>query len=375
MVRELEGYLAKYLKDPNKLPDRRPTCRLSKRDHAYSNQNGQKVDAINYLTCRLRDLESEIHKVRESIDKRNAMPFGFASYSRVEQAHSVAFKARKTHPHGSVIQLAPKPTDLIWNNIPLSKAERRWKTVWIDLWVALLTVVWILPNALIALFLSNLSNLGKVWSAFGRELQRDPIGWAIVQGVASPAITSLFYFYLPSIFRRLSAQQGDLTKTSRERHVMHKLYAFFVFNNFVVFSLFAAAWGYVAAVVAAKDSSSSLWQALEAGDLLDKLMTAFCGDSLFWLAWLLQRNLGAAIDLSQVVNLAWGSFSRHFMSPTPRQLIELSAPQPFDYASYYNYFLFYATIALCFATVQPLSLPVTALYFVLDSWLKKYLLL
>jgi hypothetical protein len=83
------------------------------------------------------------------------------------------------------------------------------------------------------------------------------------------------------------------------------------------------------------------------------------------------------------------------MSPTPRQLIEWTAPPPFDYASYYNYvgdefkllsrglgdtnleqqFLFYATVALCFATLQPIVLPVTALYFALDSWLKKYLLM
>lgn len=48
---------------------------------------------------------------------------------------------------------------------------------------------------------------------------------------------------------------------------------------------------------------------------------------------------------------------------------------PFDYASYYNYFLFYATVALCFSTLQPLVLPVTALYFSLDAFLKKYLLM
>ncbi|KAI7060254.1 DUF221 family protein, partial [Hortaea werneckii] len=53
----------------------------------------------------------------------------------------------------------------------------------------------------------------------------------------------------------------------------------------------------------------------------------------------------------------------------------LSAPQPFDYASYYNYFLFYSTVAFCYAGLQPLALPVTAFYFWIDSWIKKYLLL
>jgi hypothetical protein len=93
------------------------------------------------------------------------------------------------------------------------------------------------------------------------------------------------------------------------------------------------------------------------------------------ITWLVQRNLGAAIDLAQVVNLAWGSFSRKFLNPTPRDLIQRTAPPPFDYASYYNYFLFYSTVALCFAALQPVTLVVTAFYFTLDASMKKYLLL
>lgn len=63
------------------------------------------------------------------------------------------------------------------------------------------------------------------------------------------------------------------------------------------------------------------------------------------------------------------------MSPTPRQMIEWTAPPVFDYATYYNYFLFYATIGLVFATIQPLVLPIAFLYFLIDSFLKKYCLM
>ena len=59
----------------------------------------------------------------------------------------------------------------------------------------------------------------------------------------------------------------------------------------------------------------------------------------------------------------------------PRELIQLSAPQPFEYASYFNLFLFYATVAMCFATIQPLVLLVTAAYFSIESFFKKYLIL
>ncbi|KAG9972808.1 DUF221 family protein, partial [Aureobasidium melanogenum] len=216
-VRNLESVLAKYLSNPNKLPPKRPTCSVNKSDQTY--RKGQKVDAIEYLTARIKELEMQIKEVRESIDKRNAMSYGFASYESIADAHTVAFKARKKGPQKTSIRLAPRPHDLIWKNLPMTSKQRSWQTFINNLWVAVLTVVWVAPNALIAIFLSNLSNLGLVWPAFKTQLSNHSVGWAIVQGVAAPALTSLFYYFLPTIFRRLSNNAGDLSKTSRERHV------------------------------------------------------------------------------------------------------------------------------------------------------------
>ena len=372
-VRELESVLSKYLRNPEKLPATRPTLRPSKK---YRESNGgEKVDAIDYLTDRIRELETEIEFVREGVDKRNPMPYGFASYERIEEAHTVAYAARNKHPKGATIKLAPKPNDLIWPNLPLSPKSKSWKRFMNNLWITLLTFVWIAPNALIAVFLSNLSNLAAVWKGFQKNFIAHHTSWSIVQGIASPALTSLIYLILPIIFRRLSARAGDTTKTSRERHVASKLYAFFVFNNLIVFSVFGVIWGFVASVMDKKKTNQHIWDAIKEAQFFINLLNGLCLISPFWLTWMLQRNLGAAADLAQVLTLTWTWFARTFMSPTPRQTIEWTAPQNFDYAVYHNYFLFYATVALCFATLQPLVLPVTALYFAIDYWLKKYLLL
>jgi calcium permeable stress-gated cation channel len=372
-VRKLESVLAKYLKDPDNLPLERPTIKPSKKDRRADNM--EKVDAIDYLTNRIKDLEVEIKDVRESIDKRNPMPYGFATYDRIEDAHVVAYEGRKKKPLGVRVRLAPRPNDLLWPNLGLSKGIRARKRITINFWVFLLTVIWIVPNALIAVFLSNLTNLKGIWPAFAQSFNAHPGTWQAVQAILAPALLSLVYLLLPIFFRRLSTRSGDLTKTSRERHVTHKLYAFFVFNNLFVFSLFSTLWRFVAGVVANTQNGQDAWQAIQDQNLPNLLLQAFCVVSNFWFIWLIQRNLGAAIDLAQLFNLAWKWFARTFMSPTPRQAIEWTAPPPFDYATYYNWFLFYATVALCFATVQPLVLLVTFVYFVIDCWLKKYLLL
>lgn len=106
-----------------------------------------------------------------------------------------------------------------------------------------------------------------------------------------------------------------------------------------------------------------------------KIAVAIFDVSTFWITYLLQRNLGAMLDLIQIVPLLWKSFASNFLSPTTRERIEWTAPPYFDYATYYNYFLFYLTIALCFSTIQPLVLPVVWLYFLIDCLMKKYALM
>lgn len=244
-----------------------------------------------------------------------------------------------------------------------------------NLWMTLLTLVWAAPNALISIFLVNLTNLGRVWKAFDQSLQSNKTWWSIVQGVASPAITSLVYLVLPIIFRRFAIKAGDTSKTARERHVAAKLYTFFVFNFLIVFSLFSSVWSFVSTVINKTNDNDDAWDAIVDANFGAGLFRSLCGISPFWITWLLQRNLGAAIDLAQLWTLVWSFCIRKFSSPTPREMIELTAPPPFDYASYYNYFLFYSTVALCYGMIQPLVLPACFAYFALDVYMKKYLLL
>jgi len=374
-VRELEEHLAKYLKNPDRLPAKRPTCKPHKNDKSYGTYpSGSKVDAIEYLTGRVKELEREIREVRQSVDKRNPMPYGFASYESIPVAHGVAYAARNKGPQGTAIRLAPKPNDIIWKNLKLPASRRKTQNIMNAIWVTLLTIAWVPPNILIAVFLSNLSALGDLWPAFQSSLERYRVFWSIVQGVLAPAITTFFYLYLPAIFRKMSMNAGDVSKTSRERHVARSLYSFFCFNNLIVFSLFSSFFSLILAMTG-HSSDPNNQKPTNAEEFLTYFYKGLCNVSLYWLCWLLQRNMGTAVDLAQLVTLAWGSFSRRYLSPTPRRLIELSAPQPFDYAGYYNYFLFVSTVAICFAPIQPLVLVVTALYFWIDSFIKKYLLL
>ncbi|KAF1933928.1 DUF221-domain-containing protein [Didymella exigua CBS 183.55] len=369
-VRELEQHLAKYLSNPNQLPAKRPTCKVKKDDTTAYGKG--RVDAIEYLTDRIARLEVSIKEVREGVDMRNPMSYGFASFARIEDAHAVAYATRKKGPRGCDVYLAPKPNDLLWQNLSMSRKTRRARAFWDGLWMVLLTVAFIVPNILTSAFLSNFANLGLVWRDFQTNLNAHPTGWAIVQGILAPLVQTLMYLGVPIVFRRLFTHSGDVSKTSRERHVASRLYAFYVFNNLVVFSVFGSVWRFVAAVIGAQDIG--VWDAMKQGQPFTQLVTGLCNVSTFWLTWQMQRNLGAAIDLSQAWTFAWSWCRRTFFSPTPRELIELSAPPPFAYAEYYNNYLFVTTVGLCMGCLQPIIFPVTAFYVGMDVVFKKYLL-
>ena len=372
-VRKLESILSKYLKNPERLPARKP---MMKPPGGYKGQTlaGGNIDAIDFYRWKIDSLEKNINGMRQASEGREVMPYGFATWEHVAQAHVVAYAARNKTPEGAKIRLAPKPNDIIWKNMSLTKGELRRKKFFNGIWIALLTVAWTPLNAGMAVFLSNLSNLGSLWPGFQRELERDKTFWSVVQGIAAPAITSLIYLVLPTIFRRLQVRAGDVTKTARERHVLRNLFTFFILNNLIVYSLFSSLWQFISSAI--DHQSEGVWDALQSGDFFLTVTTQLCQSiSAFWVNWILQRNLGAAIDLAQLWTLFYQWFAKTFLAPTPRQKIEWTAPQRFEYAAYYNYFLFYTAVSLCFATLQPIILLCTAFYFIIDSVLKKYLLM
>ncbi|TLD36361.1 DUF221-domain-containing protein [Venturia nashicola] len=369
-VRTLEVHLAKYLADPERLPSQRPMCKPFKDD--WQDRGNDKVDAIDYLNYRRRRLEITIEEIRKTIDQRDAMSYGFISYGNIEDAHSVAYAARKKAPYKSTIRLAPKPNDLLWKNLSMTRGSRRTRGFWNGLWMVLLTIAFIPLNILSAVFLSDFSHLGLIWHGFSANLNAHPAAWGIAQGILAPSFQFFIFLALPTIFRRLYNQAGDVSKTSRERHVMTRLYAFFIINNLIVFSVFGIAFRFLAAVIEAKDES--VWDAIKNAHIFANLMAGLCNLSPFWLTYAMQQNLSAAIDIAQLLPLVIAWYRRKFTHPTPRQLLELGAPQTFDYASYYNSYLYVATVGLCFGVLQPIIFAATAFYLVIELWFKRYLL-
>lgn len=228
----------------------------------------------------------KIELLMRSPGELKPLSYGFVVFKTIQEAHTRAYRYREGGPQGTTIQLATDQHNFIWDNLHRSEDQRRRRRWRNSLATTVLTVAWIVPNAFIAVFLCNLSSLGLVWPAFQRNLHAHHTAWGVFQGIVPAAVTFLFYLCLPTIFRRIAGNSGDIMKTSRERHVAHKLLSFFLFNNLVVFSLFSTFWRFGAALLNA--SSDVLLE----DDLFQNIVLTLIDVTPYWCSWLLQRNLG-----------------------------------------------------------------------------------
>lgn len=96
-------------------------------------------------------------------------------------------------------------------------------------------------------------------------------------------------------------------------------------------------WSTVKQFINNAQTSGVDWDSIKELHFGDRTAIAIFDISVFWITYLLQRNLGALLDLAQLFSLIGKSFTIRFLSPTPRQKIEWSAPPSFDYATFYNY--------------------------------------
>jgi hypothetical protein len=370
IVFRLEKILAKYLRDPNNLPLHRPV---------YKTAGGAKVDAIDHFFTKQNRVERQLVDARRAVDENRCLPYGFILFRSVKACHEFARTMEKKRRGQLYSELASRPEDIIWDNIVLTRVERNSKQLWGDFLFVCLVVGWIVPNAFMGTFLSQLSRMGVLWPAFGRFIVAYPVAFSLLQGALSPAVTAMVFLILPMLMRRLIQWQGKVTRHEREVDVTKRLYIFFVFNNLFIFTTFSIVWGVVTTVLTLRREQSSrlsLGEVFAQLGLAEQIAQAVLGVSSFWIMYVLRVNLGAVLDLLQLTTLMYPEFQRRFRSPTPRETAEWeSAERRFDFASYYNWLLFYATIGFAFAVVQPLVLPVLAMYFGLDVIYKRYLLL
>ncbi|CAG8472360.1 10585_t:CDS:2 [Dentiscutata erythropus] len=344
-VRKLESVLAKYLSDPDNIPETRP-------HHRQGGLRGTPVDSIDYYTQRIQSLENQIFECRNSMSDRKPLNYGFVSFTNIPDAHKVAKELRDQslvqrtqNVISPKVRLAPLPKDMIWSNLSLSDAIRGPKILIGHALFIALCFFWLVPITFISTF-AQVKNIEVIFP-FARGLSNNGFISGLLQAWMTPLLLALFFLILPTILRQLAKQQGKITKSSLDRSTLGKLYLFFIINSIIIYtsaSTIIDTWTKIKLKIDEGDTNlRDFYLVIKQSKFLDELADSMIKVSTFWINYISLRGVAAVFDLAQVASLVLKFIQRRVVRPTPRNLKEFSRPPDFDYPVYYNLHLYVFT--------------------------------
>lgn len=349
-VRQLERVLAKWLKDPSHVPQTRPTMRVGGRACC----RGEQVDAVDYLTQRINKLEATIQTWKERISDRKPESYGFASMATVPFAHAVARSLRKKRPRGLKVALAPPPKDIVWENMNLTAAQRVRSSSWGFVLLSILLFINAVPLVAVAL-ISQMERFKGVLPFLATWQNDSSWSFSAVSGLAPPAISGAFGYFLPYLMRKIGKYRGVTTRNRLDRVIASQYFGFLVISQFVVFTLVGVTLTTIAQVINKEKSVRN------ASTVLYLVKHQYLNMGNYWLTWVPLRLFVITFDVSQALKLLYTWLLSAFLGRTPRDIREFTKPPSFDYAIYYANFLFLFAVGMLYATLTPLLLAFVAI--------------
>ncbi|KAI9348870.1 hypothetical protein BD770DRAFT_395139 [Pilaira anomala] len=373
-VHQLETSLAAYLSDGKKEAKKRPTVRVN--GMFFGLFGGKKVDAIEYYTKQVSDLDGQIKQLRKN-DSKTA-PYGWISFDKIEYAHTTERALQKwlkktKNEDVFHVRISPTPQNLVWNNLPLDDKTRKTKRWMGRVFYWIFVFIWMIPMTALSAA-SNIINLIRLIPNSAAFIESHQVLMSFIQAYFTPIVMAIFFYFLPSIFRFISQQQGYWTHTTLDRKVLTKLYVFFIINNLLVFtltSMLIGIYGQIRSLI----ESGSLPTDESISEYIMQIARNIQEVSTFWINFVCLKSLGLTMDLAMVVPLLTITIKKFLTRPSPRELRELAKPPEFNFPQNYNLLLFFFTIALVYSAMSPLILPFALVYFSVAGLVYKYMLM
>ncbi|KAJ1679939.1 hypothetical protein EV182_001013 [Spiromyces aspiralis] len=375
-VHKLEQVLANWLIGPSALAKPRPRIKVK----------GQMVDAIDYYTQIIEELEYGIRAAREEIVTFRPTGVGFVSFDKPLHAH-IAKQELKKKIRPMRVTLAPSPEDIIWSNAQMSVVTRRSRS-WIGRLLSIVfTCVAFAPLSGFT-FIADINNIRSLWpktDAFFNEHKTLANIW---QTTVAPVFLVIYYIAVPYVFRYISRYQGIPTSSAVERSVFKKMYVFYIVANVAVFTVASTIFKIVGSDdnrnTAPLGSMISLMDSNYNDDvklygtptaILRAIVNNISTKNGFWTSYVSLKGVTAMMELAQILSFVIVFFRRYTRQITPREHRKVTSPPDTDLAVVYALYSWIFTICMVYAVYAPIIMPFGFINYLLAYWAYKYVLM
>ncbi|KAL2004621.1 hypothetical protein VTN00DRAFT_3357 [Thermoascus crustaceus] len=310
---------------------------------------GQKVDSIDWLRCRLREVIREVedlqqkHLTGKDVKQLSAVFVEFQSQTDAQIALQTLSHHQPLHMTPRFIGISPR--EVIWSSLNLSWWQRIVRKFLIQGGIAAMIIFWSFPSAIVGT-ISNITYLTSIlpFLDFINKLP-EAIRGAIAGLLPSAAMVMLMS--LVPIICRICARKAGLPSLARvELFTQNAHFCFQVVQVFLVTTLTSAASAATGQII--KDP-------LSAKDLLAQNLPKA---SNFYISYFLLQGLTmSSIAVVQVMGLVVFKFIATFFDHTPRRLFkQWTQLSGLSWGNVFPVFANMGVIALTYTCIAPLVL-------------------
>lgn len=310
------------------------------------------------------DSQSTINTVENPEFKQ--VSSAFITMDSVASAQMAAQTVLDPRVYKLIVNLAPAPKDIKWENFKLTYYQKLFKSY-------IITFIIVLSYAFITFLVTPLTTLldlktiSKFWPALGEFISKSKWLTTFVTGILPPLLFSLLNLLFPYFYKYLSKYQGYSSNSDIELSTLLKNFFFIFFNLFLVFMITGTFWDYISYI---SDTTQIAYQLARS---LKKL-------SLFYVDLILLQGLAMfPVKLLQisdfvVLNILGKLFLlKSMFLKTPRDYRSYYfTPQIFDFGIHLPQHILIFIIILIYSVVSTKIVTSGLVYFVLGFFVYKY---
>lgn len=340
---------------------------------------GAKVDLeINDLSRSLININSKIRNIQDRFDSNfstintdenpefKQLPSAFITMESVASAQMAAQTILDPRVYKMIVNLAPAPKDIRWENLKMSYTKRMIKSYLITTIIILSYAVIIFLVALLTSLL-DLKSIIKFWPSLGKFIGKSKFLTTFVTGILPPLLFSALSVLVPYFYKFLCMHQGYSSNSEIELSTLLKNFFFNFFILFLAFMTTGTIWDYLSYI---SDTTK----------IAKTLASALRKYSLFYVDLILLQGLAMfPVKLLQISDflilniLAKLFLLRNMFLKTPRDYRSYYyTPQVFDFGIHLPQHIFIFMIILIYSVVSTKIVTSGLVYFVLGWFVYRY---
>jgi len=311
-----------------------------------------KVDALEYYQDRLAYLKTEIDTAQMEA-KTRVWPSSFVTFKR-RTAQVVAAGALMCEDLTAWrVQAAPRPNEIIWQNLGLRSWERSSRGALMWICFILLTLFFLIPVAAIQAILTT-----NVSVSFIQDI---PIVNSIITAILPSLVLTIFIAMLPPLIKAMNKWAGMISLSQIDLGLMTR---FFIFQVTTVF---------FGSFIAGSAANQFKQLVNDPGSIVNLLGASAPQTSIFFMTFITLRALFIVpFSILRLVPFIIFWVKTKFLASTERAKARLWQKQMFSYGKFVANDNIVVLLGLAFCVICPIIAPVALVYFTTSYIVRKY---